>query len=390
MYTSPPTASSGAAILDLARSRGHLPRLLGLGEPLHGPDGIGRERNDVFRQLVEHAGFRVIALESGSWAGRRVDAWVRGGPGDLDDVLARGITHDFGRFASNRELLEWARGHNEGRPPADQVRVTGFDGPLEMMYADSPRAALAHLHAFLTGHGVPVVAWATLDALLGDDGPWTDPAAATDPSRSVGSEDRVRELRALADDLSRALTCTIPALVASAGRDAVDEAALAARCATGLLAYHAAMACAGDGSARWSRLSGLRDAMMADNLEALAARERTLVSAHNLHLRTGSARMAMGPMDVGWQPAGAHLAGRLGADYLVVGTAVGRVDGVEDAAPDTVEAWLGSRPGADPVLPASAIPRGRPRRTTSSPAYFPLDDAVLDELDAVLFVPDAG
>ncbi|TCK25954.1 erythromycin esterase family protein [Pseudonocardia endophytica] len=377
-------STPGQLVLDTAPS---LPRLIGLGEPLHGSDAFGRSRNDVLRHLVEHAGFRTIALESSSWAGRLVDAWVRGGPGDLDDVLARGITHDFGRFAPNRELLEWARTHNAGRAPEGQVHVTGFDGPLEMMFAESPRATLAHLHAFLTDHGVPVAGWDTLDGLLGDDAPWIDPAAATDASRSVGSQDRVRELRTLADDLARTLTCTIPALVPVAGRDAVDDAALAARCATGLLAYHSAMAEPLADALRWSRLSGLRDAMMADNLQALSARRRTLASGHNLHLRTGSARMAMGPMDVGWQPAGAHLSDRLGADYLAVGTAVGRLDGVEDAGQDTIEAWLAAQEAR--VVPTGAIPRGRPRRATTSPAYFPLDDAVLDELDAVLFVPDA-
>jgi erythromycin esterase len=382
-------STPGETILDLARSGDHLPRLVGLGEPLHGPDAFGRLRNDVFGRLVEHAGFRTIALESSAWAGRLVDAWVRGGPGDLDDVLAGGITHGFGAFAPNRELLAWARAHNDGRPPAAQVRVTGFDGPLETMYADSPRATLAHLHTFLSHHDVPVVGWDTLDGLLGADGPWTDPDAAMDPSRSVGSSERVRDLRAHADDLARTLAATVPALVPAAGREAVDDALLAARCATDLLSYHAAMAGRGDASARWSRLSGLRDAMMADNLQALAARGRTLAFGHHLHLRTGSARMAMGPMDVGWQPVGAHLADRFGPDYLAVGIAACRLDGVEAPGPDTVEAWLGARPDGD-VLPTCAIPRGRPRRTTTSPAYFPLDDAVLDELDAVVVVADAG
>lgn len=378
----------GAAILDLARSRGHLPRLVGLGEPLHLVDDLLRLRNDVFRHLVEHAGFRTLALESDAWAGRVLDAWVHGGPGDVADVLVRGFSPYFGRSPLDRELLEWARGYNDGRPPGEQVRVTGFDAPTELMWAHSPRAMLAHLHRYLDEHSVPTCAWDTLDALLGPDGPWTDEAAAMDPARSVGSEDRVRELRVLADDLARTLTIEAPALLDSTGRDAFDDAALAARTATGLLAYHATMADPGDGERRWSRGAGLRDAMMADNLEALAARGPTLAFAHNQHVRTGTARMMLGPMALRWQPAGAHLADRLGPDYLPVGIAVGRAEhlGLPEPEADTLEGGMWA--SGDRLLDPRSLPRGRPLRTWDNPGYFPLDEAALDELDAVLFVRD--
>lgn len=380
----------GETILDLARSRHRLPRLIGLGEPLHGPDAFGRLRNDVFRHLVEHAGFRTVALESSSWAGRVTDAWVRGGPGDVADVQVRGFSPYFGRSDPDRELLEWARGYNEGRTADEQIHVTGFDAPTEMMYAESPRAPLVHLHRFLDEHAVPTCAWDTLDALLGPDGPWTDEAAAMDPARSVGGEDRVRELRVLADDLARTLDIEAPALRRAAGREAFDAAALAARTATGLLAYHASMAAPGDGGRRWSRNAGLRDTMMADNLQALAARGPTLAFAHNQHVRAGTARMALGPMELCWQSAGAHLADRLGADYLAVGIAVGRAErlGIPEPGAETVEG--GMMASGDRLYDADALPRGRPLRTWSNPAYFPLDDAALDELDAVLFVRDAG
>lgn len=385
---STPHDAAGEAILHLARTTGHVPRLLGLGEPLHQVDEFLRLRNGVFRHLVEHAGFRTLALESDAWAGRLVDAWVHGGPGDVEDVQVHGFSPYFGKSAVDRELLDWARGYNDGRPAADQVHVTGFDAPTEMMYAQSPRAALAHLHGYLTGHTVAPCAWDALDALLGPDGPWVDEAAAMDPARSVGSEARVRELRVLADDLARTLDIEAPALRRATGPDAFDDAALAARTATGLLAYHASMADTGDGGRRWSRNAGLRDTMMADNLEALAARGPTLAFGHNQHLRAGTAHMTLGPMALRWQSAGAHLADRLGADYRTVGIAVGRAEhlGIPEPAADTIEGGLWG--SDDHLYDADALPRWRPLRTWSNPAYFPLDDAALDELDAVLFVRD--
>src|SRR4051812_7671713 len=77
-------AAAGAAIGRLFGD--HPPRLVGLGEPAHQVDEFLRLRNGVFRHLVEHAGFRTLALESDAWAGRSIDAWVRGGPGAVEDV----------------------------------------------------------------------------------------------------------------------------------------------------------------------------------------------------------------------------------------------------------------------------------------------------------------
>lgn len=382
------TTSMCDDFLQLVRSR--QPRIVGIGEPLHGEQAFPRARNTLFRHLVEHTGFRTIAIESNSWAGRIVDAWVRGGPGDIDDVLTAGISHGFGSCPANRELLEWARAHNEGRPPSDQVRITGFDAPTEMTYADSPRAALARLHAFLSEHLHVPCTWETLDGLLGPDGPWTDEAVAMDPSLSVGADERVRELQAHAGDMARILTCETPALRRKVSPDELDDAHLAARCATGLLAYHRVMAIPGDPESRWQQMCALRDAMMADNLAALARRGPTFTFAHNQHLRTGTASLTMGPMTLRWQPAGAHLAERLGSDYLVVGSALGRSSDPEipDPAPDTVEGLLSTLQTGSCLLPTSRLRGQHPVRETSSPAYFPLDQALLAELDAVLFVGD--
>jgi erythromycin esterase-like protein len=108
----------------------HRPRLLGLGEPMHGVDEFPRLRNALFAALVERAGLTTIALESSAWHGRVVDEYVRGGDGDEDAVLAAGFTHGWGGFPANRELVRWLREQNRHRAPDARLRFAGFDAPV--------------------------------------------------------------------------------------------------------------------------------------------------------------------------------------------------------------------------------------------------------------------
>src|SRR3954453_6832033 len=195
------------------------PRMLALGEPTHGEDTLLDVRNDLFRQLVEREGYRTIAIESDCMMGLVVDDYVTSGTGVLDDVVERGFSHGFGASAANRELVRWMRAYNDGRSVSLQLRFAGFDGPLEITGAASPRQALTALHAYLT-------AWAdadllpcaadTLDRLLGADDRWTNPAAMMDPSQSVGQTPDAEQLRLLADDLVTLLDAQTPHLSAGA------------------------------------------------------------------------------------------------------------------------------------------------------------------------------
>ncbi|MYT22121.1 erythromycin esterase, partial [Streptomyces sp. SID7760] len=291
-----------AAVRELLPAR---PRLLALGEPTHGEEALLHLRNDLFRQLVEEEGYRTIALETDCMAGLVVDEHVGSdgtgsasgtgtgtgsgtgtasgtapGAGTLDEVMERGFSHGWGAFAANRELVRWMRAHNEGRPASDRVRFAGFDGPLEITHAASPRQALTALHGYLAARVdadlLPCTA-ETLDRLLGTDDRWTEPAAMTDPTRSAGRSAEARELRLLADDLVALLDAHAPYLITRTSREDLDRARLYGRTATGLLRYHHAMA---DPSlARMTRLCMLRDLMMARNLLALAARGPVLVHA---------------------------------------------------------------------------------------------------------------
>ncbi len=222
------------------------PRLLALGEPVHGEDTLLDVRNALFRQLVEQEGYRTIAIESDCLAGLLVDDYVTSGAGTLDEVMERGFSHEwFNTSAANRELVCWIRAYNADRPASEHLRFAGFDGPLEITGAESPRQALTALHDYLAPRVdadlLPCTA-ETLDRLLGADDRWNNPAAMRDPARSVGQSAEARELRLLADDLVALLDAQTPHLFATTSRGDWNRARLYGRTATGLLRYHFWMA----------------------------------------------------------------------------------------------------------------------------------------------------
>ncbi|MGW0752631.1 erythromycin esterase family protein, partial [Streptomyces sp. NPDC002587] len=316
-------AVEAASVMRLLPAR---PRLLALGEPTHSEDALLDLRNELFRQLVEQEGYRTIAIESDCVRGLVVDDHVTSGRGTLDEVMENGFSHGWGASAANRELVRWMRSYNDGRPASEQVRFAGFDGPLEMTGAASPRQALTALHGYLAARldaGLLPCTAETLHGLLGTDDRWTDPAAMLDPGRSVGQSAEAGELRLLADDLGALLDAQMPHLLAATSQDDWDRARLYGRTATGLLRYHYWMA--DTSQARMTRLVGLRDQMMAHNLLAVAARGPALVHAHNSHLQREKSAMRMGGTQLEWWSAGAQVSARLGAEYAFVATALGTI-----------------------------------------------------------------
>ena len=271
------------------------PQLLALGEPTHGEDALLEVRNDLFWQLVEQQGYRTIAIESDCMMGLVVDDYVTGGEGVLDEVMERGFSHEWGAFAGNRELVRWMRAYNDDRSASQQVRFAGFDGPLEITGAASPRQSITALHGYLStwvdADLLPCTA-ETLDRLIGADERWPNPAAMMDPSQSVGQTKEASRLRLLADDLAALLYAQTPQLIADSSWEDWHQARLYGRTAAGLLRYHFWMADASPG--RVARLLGERDSMMAGNLLALAERAPTLITAHNSHLQRDKSSMRLG------------------------------------------------------------------------------------------------
>jgi erythromycin esterase-like protein len=391
-------AVEAAAVMRLLPTR---PRLLALGEPTHGEDALLDLRNELFRQLVEEEGYRTIAIESDCLRGLAVDDHVTSGTGTLDEVMEHGFSHGWGASAANRELVRWMRAYNvradiDGRPASERLRFAGFDGPLEITGAASPRQALTALHGYLAAQvdpGLLPCTAETLDRLLGSDDRWTDSAAMRDPSRSVGRSAEAGRLRLLADELAALLAEQTPHLITATSRDAWERACLYGRTALGLLRYHHWMA--DTSPARMTRLVGARDRMMADNLLAVATRGPALVHAHNSHLQREKSSMRMGGKPLEWWGAGALVSTRLGEDYAFVATALGTIrhQGVDTPPPDTVEGLLYALPEdrcvVDAQRLATALGDTRPEpRVSPWFGYAPLDPVHLANSDGIVFVKD--
>ncbi|MER7506039.1 erythromycin esterase family protein [Nonomuraea pusilla] len=374
----------GEGISAFLRSLPAEPLLLGLGEARHFVGELGEARNEIFRHLVEHEGYRSFAVESDCLMGLVVDDYVRTDAGALDDVMERGFSHGFGAAPANRDLVRWMRAYNEEHD--EKLRFFGFDGPLEY-WAASPRQALMGLHALLDGP-LPraVVTGEALDALLGPDDRWANEAAAMDPSQSIGRSADAERLRLIADDLVALLDTQAPQL----GPQDRERAALYGRTATGLLRYHYWMADASP--ARWTRLSALRDAMMAANLRAVAEHGPALVFAGNVHLQRNKSVMRFGDQVLEWWSAGAIAETHLGDRYAFLASAFGTV-GDDAPPPDTVEGVLSTLPWDRSVVDARRLAEALAEpaaRVSHDFAYFPLDPAQLDTIDGIVFLREAA
>jgi erythromycin esterase-like protein len=367
--------------------------MLGLGEPTHGVEAFLDLRNELFRHLVEHVGYRSIALESDCLAGLIADAYVTDGTGTLDDAMGSGFSHGFGASAGNRELVRWMRAANEERPPRERLHLYGFDGPLEMSGPASPRPALTALHGYLAAHLDLEWTSETLDALLGADARWTDPATMMDPTRSIGRGADAHQLRLVADDLGVVLAGHAPHLVAATSYDDWWRADLHARTAAGLLRYHAGMA--DTGPARLGGLMCLRDAIMADNLAAVVRRESrrgpALVFAHNRHLQRDTSYIDFAGESLQWCSAGSIIGTHLGEQYAFAATTFA-ARGTDIPDPGTLEGILATLPYdravIDPGRLTAALDPTVTSRVPADHTYFALDPATVDQSDAVVFVKE--
>lgn len=411
------------AAVDRMMSRlGDQVSLLGFGEALHGGEEFLILRNRLFQRLVEAHGFSAITLETNYMRARLVDGYVAGrGSATYEAIEDKGFSYGSGKYAANRELVEWMKRYNSD--PANAVKLSLYGTvPSEGEATESPRQALEFALAYL--RSVDPVAAARhktiMEPLLGADADWEDsaavvhkeiltrilggdtaqqivgrdaPAGANDAGK-FGLSPRASALRVATEELASELSVRRPELVAKSDRESFGEALQHVTVAQHLLAIHAALA----RRESLDNLVGMRDAMAAEYLVHISEREKTrgkvLVYLHSAHLRRTKTKL---PWYEFW-PTGAHLDQLFGARFAVIGGALGTSEANFIGAPEagSIEARLLARQ-SNCFIPAhrgkglykGAAPPIRTRSKQPFVPYEPLTPESVADFDMIAFLRSA-
>jgi erythromycin esterase len=291
-------------------------RLVSIGEGLHGAREPIEFRNALFAWLVERMGFCAVALESGLSAGLTIDAFVQGGTGELEDVVASGITSGLHRYPQQAGLVHWMRAFNAERPSGGKpLSFYGIDtSPL----SGSPAAAIEMALAIL--RRVDAKGAAELHQRL-------------EPLRPCLHVDRTspepRGYTTLDEAQRDAVTAVVEGL-ANRIEPYAEDAARAVRQAESYLRQFERGWCAAKGpSGAWPSIA-ISDRQKAENVEhllrqRLAASGRMLLFSHLGHASTLPVSIALGAETVALpEMMGSHLK-RLCAEgeLLTIGHLIG-------------------------------------------------------------------
>lgn len=131
-------AASQSGVVEVGSFDDHLPDIqlaafgalvdgadvVALGEQTHGSQGFHSARHRLVRYLIEHQGFRAIAIEDNRAAAARVNDYIRSCKGSPEAAMSA----LFGVWKSTavRDTIRWLCQFNETHPD-DQVQFFGFD-----------------------------------------------------------------------------------------------------------------------------------------------------------------------------------------------------------------------------------------------------------------------
>ncbi len=399
-FTIDDPASIDGAVDRIAGSLGDAVELLGIGEALHGSEEILLVRNRLFQRLVQVHGYRAVVIEVSSPQARAINDYVLRARQAEDPAVQAWFGAGFGSLDANRELVDWIRDYNADPGHAPQLHFYGFDLPLGQGGLASPSRVLDLVLDYLDAvdRASAKTHRERITPLVEEAAAWERPAAMFDPAQSIGRSAPATALRIAVLDLITELRIRRPELVGVSDPLTYADALHHAELARKLLDAHAALATPG----AYAGMLGIRDLIMADNLEHVLARERgrgkVLVFAASGHLKRGMMAWHL-PPEPGvkhWWPAGAHLTQALGPRYAVIGMALGISDdnAIGAPEPDTLEARL-SQVGGPLFIPThrGAAPppaevAGLPMRTGSAlnPTYAPLTPESFADFEWLVFL----
>lgn len=283
-------------------------RVVGLGESSHHVREFYQVRHRMLRFLVERCGFTVFAVEAPFTEGVPLDDWLRGGPGEVEDVAAAAIALSLGDVPELHDVLRRLRAYNRKAGGA-RVRYAGVDLPGSL---GSPLPALDAVTAYVETcdpDALPTLARAR--ELVGR---FHDPV----PMKVLFGYPAVDQ--AERDALTAALAELTARMQRLAHRQrargrAAEHAAAAHHLRGAWLLDQVHRAMSGEGI---EAASTFRDVYLAESVLHLLDEDpgaRIVLAAHNWHLKKAPEPSGSGELF----PAGYHLAAELGADYRAIG-----------------------------------------------------------------------
>jgi erythromycin esterase len=134
-----PIALSGGDGLDSVASTLASAPIVGIGENSHGIQEFKTLQKLLVERLVAAEGYRLIAIEGTLGEFGPVNEYVTGTSDDLDSALS-GLEFYFWQTEAIRQLFEWLRSFNDGRPADDQAVVYGYDAQFHDVNATALRS----------------------------------------------------------------------------------------------------------------------------------------------------------------------------------------------------------------------------------------------------------
>eukprot|EP01117_Protostelium_nocturnum_P012752 TRINITY_DN4717_c0_g1_i1.p1 TRINITY_DN4717_c0_g1~~TRINITY_DN4717_c0_g1_i1.p1 ORF type:complete len:420 (-),score=125.91 TRINITY_DN4717_c0_g1_i1:124-1383(-) len=361
--------------------------MLAFGECLHFGEEFLILRNEMFKCLVKHHGYRSIVVESSFINGILANQYVLGTLNDSNGTIyEEGFSHNFGQMDANKELIDWMRNYNANlKEGEEKINFYGFDAPTEAHYTPSPRKCLEPglKHLEERNKELGEKHRKIVEEFVGKDSDWENPEAMRDPSKSIGLSKEASQLRVAVEDLICELKTLPPS---NENREDFEMALHMVEMGRTLLDYHANLA----GKCTQDKLLTMRDLIAFQNVQFIAGKERgkMFLFAHNSHLQRTE---AVWPWFRFW-PLGSRLSNKYGKKYYFIAGALGssQPSGISDPEEGSLERHLLSEAKGEGLfikLDGRDVQELEKRSgSKKNMSYSPIDPSELVNIDALAFI----
>jgi erythromycin esterase len=278
-------------------------QVVGMGEATHGTREFFLMKHRIFRYLVEQHGFRVFAIEADIGESYFIDRYIQGENFDLDTLIRKTMLYATWRAAEVRDLIQWMRNTNVGRPASERLRYVGIECQYYPYHASILESYLAKAAPELLDHVRGVMGFAR----------WlSSPVDGMYANYQILSSANYSEVRDSVMKMRDLFTANQGALIAGSS---AEEFAFMMYVIQNLLSSHETMYALVNTS---PRPYGLRDAQMALNVQRVrdlfAPGLKVAVWAHNVHVSNKLGGFANYVPVMGYQ-----LRQALGVSYQIIG-----------------------------------------------------------------------